>query len=349
VNDRTKKQAEPNAPSRVSVLVQSWMRFWFSPSDNTGLCWLRGLTGLLLLALLAPFAGDPEAFLGLTGWVDYRAYAELARVPNARQQISWSLLYLCGQNRQLLEMAYWLSICLLTAYTLGIWPRITSLCAWLIAVSFTSNPASVSGADRLLVLLTFYVMAAHWLERFFPYGVPLASSMTGGVRLGRESVGANIGLRLLQVHFAMIVFAGGLRRLQHGEWWSGVALWYPLHPPFPGGREVNSESMRLYLFGLSALAYAAIAWQIGFPFFAWRRRWRPLLLLGAAASWVGATFIYHAPPEGPAFAVACLSFLTPDEWRRLDWLIPRHGMARSQVEGKKKRPGQGSGLMARTS
>jgi hypothetical protein len=108
--------------------------------------------------------------------------------------------------------------------------------------------------------------------------------------------------------------------LQFGEWWSGVALWFPLHPAFDTTlAEVRSHMAQreLYLGILSAVVYGILAWQLAFPLFAWRPRWRVVLLGGAVLGWIGTAFIYHQPLIGPALLVGCLSYVTPAEWHRL--------------------------------
>jgi hypothetical protein len=103
-----------------------------------------------------------------------------------------------------------------------------------------------------------------------------------------------------------------------------VALWYPLHPPFTTVVEkvrASAVTGELQLTVLSVLAYAALAWQIGFPFFAWRGRWWRLVLLGGAAlGWLATMFVYRLPLIGPAFFLACLGYVSAAEWQ---WLAAR--------------------------
>jgi hypothetical protein len=114
------------------------------------------------------------------------------------------------------------------------------------------------------------------------------------------------------------VVTSGLHKLQFGDWWSGAALFYPLHTPF----EMSAERLRalaqnrdLLLFFLSVAQYAMLAWQLAFPVFAWRPRWRWLLLAGGVLGWVGCVLIYGEPVFGPFYLIGCLSFLTPAEWQ----------------------------------
>jgi hypothetical protein len=134
---------------------------------------------------------------------------------------------------------------------------------------------------------------------------------------------ANLALRLLQVNFALIMVVDGLHKLQFGDWWAGLALWFPLHPRMemkPGLAGSAAEAqVNLALLGLGT--YAVLAWQIAFPVFAWRPRWRPLLIGGALIGWLGCAFLYRVPAFGPALLAGCLSYVSTAEWHRLGALL----------------------------
>jgi hypothetical protein len=72
-----------------------------------------------------------------------------------------------------------------------------------------------------------------------------------------------------------------------------------------------------FLFVISLAAYAALAWQIAFPLYAWRPRWRPVLLGGALVGWLGTAFLYRLPLVGPALFIGCLAFVSAEGWLRL--------------------------------
>jgi hypothetical protein len=295
--------------------------FWFTPVDPVGLHALRVLAGLLFLAWLLPAAGNVEGFFGPQGWFDEKALAEAARLPDSPPQLqSWSVLALAGSDPKGLAAVYWTSVAVLALFTLGIFPRVMAVLTWAVVTSFTANPVLDSDAYALFNLLAFYVMV-------------------GYVLLGRPgrrgpSVGANVALRLLQVHLAVVLVTSGLHKLQFGEWWAGVALWYPLYPPFqttPAAARLHAADGESYLATLSLAAYLTLAWQLGFPFFAWRPRWRVVLLGGALIGWPAAALVLHLPWFGPALFIGSLSYLLPTEWRRLvSWpalLLPRRWSA----------------------
>ena len=315
-------------------LFSRWVCFWFRPADPLALHLIRLLAGLLFLSWLLPFAGQIQAFFSLDGWLDRRALSELVRLPeDLAPQLSWSLLYLCGSNVTLLTVMYWVSIAILVLFTLGVWPRILAVLTWLIVVSFTANPAISFDAETLLIVLAFYLMVGYLLD-----GLPSSLRSPGRLRAlagpllvwplrrpgatpaRRESVAANLTLRLMQVHFAIVMVATGLDKLQSGDWWAGVPFWHFVYSPF----EITPEKMRDYadsgpttLGVLSLLAYLCLAWQLTFPLFAWRPRWRALLLGGAVIGWLGNALLYDLPLFGPLTFLFCLSYVSPAECHRL--------------------------------
>jgi hypothetical protein len=308
------------------------VRFWFTPSDPVGLHALRVLVGLLALCWLLPLAGQQQELFGLGGWFDRAAYNEAARLPDGpAQPFAWSVLYVCGSDPTRLAVAYWAAVAVLTLFTVGLWPRPLALLSWVVVVSFTASPAVVGDVDPLLGVLTFYLIVGYVLTGQRARGQPLAARLLGP-RLawrygaGEASVGANVALRLLQVHLAVVVFVSGLHKLQFGDWWAGVALWYPLHPPFEMTAE-QAQRLAPEVAGqvtlLSLAGYLTLAWQLGFPCFAWRPRWRPVLFGGAALGWLGTALVYDLPLLGPALVVGCTAYLTAAEWHRLLWLLAR--------------------------
>jgi len=320
--------SDPFAPAHAaSGLWQGWVRFWFEPVDPTGLHGIRLLTGLLLLSWLLSFAGQENALFGLRGWFDTQAYKEASRMraPEAPPAaITWSLVYLCGENEGCVTGLYWASVLVLVLFTLGVATRLTAPLAWVVVGSFTANPAIAYDADALLLLPAFYALVGYSLLGLWHGNLQGSEKLLGSfgcLLLGRAeqspSIAARLALRLFQVHFALAVVVSGLHKLQSGDWWSGTALWYPLVPPFQKTlAEVRqwAERRDFYLVLLSLATYAVLVWQLAFPFFAWRRRWRPVLLGGAVVGWLGSAFLYQLPLFGPAYLLGALSYLTPQEW-----------------------------------
>jgi hypothetical protein len=320
--------------------MQAWLRFWFTPVDPVGLHVLRVLGGSLFAFWLLAFVGHQTDFFGLTGFLDIQGYKEASRLPGGPPlPFGWSVLYLCGADPTLVNIMYWGAIAVFLLFAAGVATRITSILTWVLVVSFTANPTIFYDADFLLVVLALYFMLAYSLFGLWSRNLSALEKVLGPTEGGLEalfarrdreetaprlSYAANLALRLLQVHFAIIIVTSALHKLQYGDWWTGVAFWYPMHPPLETSfaAVTSPASAPSVLFVLSVLAYVTLAWQLSFPLFAWRRGWWRLVLVGGALiGWAGNVFIFHLPLFGPIYVLAALSYLTPEEWHRsFAWL-----------------------------
>ena len=321
-------------------LIASWVNFWFTPVDPVGLIALRVLACVLFLAWLLPFAGEPEAMFGLRRLVRRAGVPRHeARVPELPPHLFsyWSALYLCGSSAAALRLIYWLSVAVITLFALA-WTRLTAVLTWVAVVSFTANPATAYDADPLLRLLAFYLMLGYLFLGQGSSGQSFAARLLGtkttflfgratpSAAGDRRSLAANLALRLLQVHFAIAMLANGLAKLQIKEWWNGLSFWFYFHPPYHETfEEVKAVApyADTYFWFYSLAAYAVLAWQIGFPAFAWSRLGRPILLGGGVLALVTTVFFLPLPLLGPVIFIGCLSYLTPTEWHRLGSLLAR--------------------------
>lgn len=326
--------------SDVATAPGAWSRFWFTPIPTTGLAVVRVLSGSLFAFWLLSFLGHQADIFSLNGFFDMRALAEAQRQQAPLPPIEWSIFYLpvgadgarLGESALLFQVVYWAAIIIFVLFALGVATRITGVLTWLCVVSFLANPMGSYEADYLLAILAFYLMIGHLLlgqlngnltpiERILGsrYDFVLARWMFPSRTERPPSYAANWTMRLVQIHFAIIIVTSGLHKLQMGDWWAGAALWYPLHPPFETTLQTiqrgRSTALPL-LYLLSFIQYAMLAWQIAFPVFAWRsNRWcRAILLGGALAGWLGLAFIFKLPLFGPFLFIGCLTFLTADEW-----------------------------------
>jgi hypothetical protein len=320
--------AKPAAPAPGPI--GAWVNFWFAAVDPVGLHVLRVLAGLLFLFWLLPFAGQHEALFGLGGWFDAAAYREASHIRGLPPHLfGWSLVYLCGTNSVALGAVYWASVASILLFTLGLAPRITGVLSWVAVVSYTANPALAYDVDPLLNMLAFYLMFGYllvgqrrpdqsWRTRLLgPREAWLFGRSAGPPA---ESVGANLALRLFQVHFAVAMVASGLHKLQIKEWWDGMAPWFAVNMPY----HTTEEQVRSFaphaggwLALFSLYAYLTLAWQIAFPAFAWRKGlWRVLSLGGALTAALFCAFWVPLPLFGPLMVVSCLAYLSPAEWRR---------------------------------
>lgn len=340
------KTTRPEEVAAPTGLVAAWNAFWFRAVDPVGLHRLRLLAGLVFLFWLLPFAGHVDEFFSMSGWFDARAFGEAAGVAKSYGEDApvplWSVLYGCPTPAAT-RAVYGASIAVLVLFTLGLWPRVTALLTYLIVASFTASPAIAYDADPLLLILSFYLMIGYLLTGQGRPGLSWRDRLLGPKEAflfrrspgpASESIGANLGLRLFQVHFALAMVASGLHKLQFGDWWYGVGYWFDLFRPFEATvAQVRAlrPSASLYLNLLSLAAYATIAWQVAFPAFAWRvgRASRVTLFSGALVALVACPWMLELPLFGSLIALGCLGYLTPAEWHRLGgWLGRLPGLGR---------------------
>ncbi len=317
-------------------LLGSWADFWFAATDPLGLHLTRFFTGLLLLFWLGSLAGYQAEFFGIQGWFDRQAYREAAKQQDQPipEGVYWSPFY-SMTCKTAINVFYWGSLGVMFLFTLGLATRWTAPLTWVSVCSFLASPGTLYEADYLLVILAFYLMVGYLLLGTWNGRRSLATWLLGpsdsliwksgrrfftGSPAPAPSTAAKLVLRLLQVHFAMIVVVSALHKLQFGDWWGGVALFYPLHPPLettPEQIRAETGSAVSLFFWLSLAQYLMLGWQLFFPLFAWRRGWRPVLIGGAIIGWVGSLWLYQMPLFGPIYLIACLSFLTAEEWHGL--------------------------------
>jgi len=324
----------PSASEPRKSLLGSWTDFWFSRTDPIGLHLIRFCSGVLFFFWLASLAGYQVELFGMYGWFDRQAYKDAAKQQDQPipEGISWSLIYSLGKDTRLINAFYGVSLGIFALFALGIATRLTAPLTWVILCSFLASPATLYEADYLLVILGFYLMLGYvllglwsgrrsWLTWLFGSSDSLfwktIRRLVRGEQAGPACYSANLALRLLQVHFALVIVVSALHKLQYGDWWGGMAFFYPLHPPLETTQEqirAEAASAANWFFFLSLGQYLMLVWQLAFPLFAWRRAWRPVLVGGAILGWVGSAYLYKLPLFGPIFLIACLSFVTPEEW-----------------------------------
>lgn len=318
--------------SWLSRAVSGWNEFWFTPADSIGLHVARTVFGLVLLTNLIGLWGQAHPLLGLDGWVDRQAYVEGARIDAGHPNLTgWSPLFAAGSGIAL-TIVYALAVASVALFTLGIATRITGVLTWLAAVAYTTNPAASFGGDAVLLVFSLYMMVGYlFMGLRQPWNLQVLLGNWGWDLKGQGhlSVAARTTLRLMQIHLAVILFTSGVHKLQIGGWWAGVPLWFPLHPAFETNLEnLNIQSPGTYMVLLSLAAYAVLAWQISFPFMAWRKGFRPLLVGGGIVAAIASPLLYGMPLFGGLTLTGCLAFVAPAAYRalaaRFGWTKENH-------------------------
>jgi hypothetical protein len=271
---------------------------------------------LLLLAWLWSFAFNYQEAVGREGWLDSIGYDAARRLPaDANVPESWARS-LVPSSPALLGTLYLAAIVNALLFTLGLATRVTAPLAWLTVITFTSNPILYDGGNALLAILLLYLAVGYvGMHLGFSLGSPSAPWWRRHEPTP-PSVSANLALRLIQVHFAIILFMSVLHKFQDAEWWAGDALWYSIFTPFETNisdllRQSGQRGSWLTLISLAT--YVTLAWQLTYPIQPCTRIGRWVMLVGAIVGWIWCDLIAKQPIFGPAILIASLAACRPDE------------------------------------
>ncbi|NBO92877.1 MAG: hypothetical protein EBV06_11300 [Planctomycetia bacterium] len=226
-----------------------------------------------------------------------------------------------------------LSLIIVVLFTAGVWTRVTSVLAWIVALAYIHRVSSaLFGMDTMMALLLLYLMIGPsgdslsfdrlWTNRQRKIaGLPILDRP-------EPSEMAGVALRLLQVHFALIYFAAGTSKLQGPSWWNGTAIWQTL-----ANYEFTPERFPGYTAMLRLLAENRWGWELfhtggtlftlflelGFPFLVWYRSWRWFCVLCALALHTGISITMGLHSFSVLMGLIALSFTDP-AWLR-SWFV----------------------------
>ncbi|MDR3639627.1 MAG: HTTM domain-containing protein [Isosphaeraceae bacterium] len=292
--------------------TQAWRKFFFTPADPRPLGLIRIIVGSLVVWDLATLGPDLKDYLGSNGWIGPEALRQfLAQTsPGA-----WSF-WLVVPDRWL--MPVWVG-CLIVAtiFTLGLATRTSAILVWVIALSTARRaPVTLFGFDQMNATWILYLAVtgasgqALSLDRFLATRRVRRQHAAGtnNNSLPRPTVSANIGLRLIQLHLAIVYGSSGLSKLMGVEWWNGTALeMILLTPEF---RRLDPAWFFAHRWLLQLATHAALALEISYPVLIWVRPLRPLLLAAVFVMHVSIALMLGLTEFSLVMMAANLAFVT---------------------------------------
>src|SRR3954447_7046540 len=109
-------------------LAEGWDAFWYAPADPTLLGAIRILTGLMLLYTHAVWGLALDDFFGPSGWLEAGLMREL-------QAGEFVFSFWWWVPSGWMWPAYGVSMAILALFTVGLWTRVTSVLALIVAIS----------------------------------------------------------------------------------------------------------------------------------------------------------------------------------------------------------------------
>jgi hypothetical protein len=304
----------------------AWCGFFFAAADPTPLGLIRIALGALLIWDVAILGLDLKDFLGAEGWIGPEAAtAYLA----ANSPWAWSFWFWVPDGW--LWIAWAGCLVILTLFMLGVWSRLTSVLAWVIAISIVRRaPAALFGFDQMVSTWAFYLAVfgasgqAISLDRFFSRLRAIRRNRKGlrhgeGALIRAEtgvppaSVTANLSLRMLQLHLALIYGSAGLSKLMGTEWWNGTAMeMIVLTPEY---RRFDLTWMFRYPTLMALATHFGLLFELVYPVLIWPRKIRPLVIASVVGLHVGIDMMLGLTEFGLAMIVANIAF-TSGFWLR---------------------------------
>ena len=329
--------------------VQSWNRFWFTPTDPITLATIRICTGIILLYIQLTCYPILMDLIGPNAWVDQQAIQERKAFPEklerelidtslpddvkefSRKSATWhsfSIWFWVTEPTAIWLVQGFFLVCML-CMTLGLFTRVATLLTWIAHLSFVHRGYIVwFGIDSMLSFILLYLTLAPsgltfsldnvWRRYRRLRGLEPAAAVNADPQSHARSWMANVSIRLLQIHMCIVYFCAGVSKLQGPAWWSGYASWITMNTPEFALFDMNWLAFTpdwvwqwFCLFG----SYFTLAFEIAFPFIIWPRWLRPISLFLAVLLHAGIGLFMGLISFGNVMLTGCMSFVRPESMR----------------------------------
>jgi len=210
-----------------------------------------------------------------------------------RGSVRWSLWFHLTQPGWMV-FAHCIVVVIFVLFTIGFCTRITSVLAWLAALSYVQRaPNVLFGGDTMMVILLLYLMigpsgAALSVDRWLAHWWAARNARRLGLpesewAAPQPMVSANFALRLIQVHFCIIYFSAGTSKLMGASWWNGQAIYYTManyefsplrYGYFHGFLQWLSGHRLLWEIFMGTGTFGTLILELTLPLLIWNRKLR---------------------------------------------------------------------------
>jgi hypothetical protein len=297
--------------------VSAWNRFWFGPVSARPLGAFRIVFGIISLANLAILAFDMDYWLTNAGLLQGEEPRIIAG-PLRFSPLQWI------QDPPAVHAVFAVTTLLTILFTLGWHTRVVSVLLYLATLAIHQrNIVTNSGADCLMLIVTFYMM-------FAPSGAAYSLDARRAARCrGADAEPLIIpwAQRLIQLHICLVYFDTAVLKCNGASWLNGTALHFVLYNDEVG--RFHLGPLREFPILVNLMTHGAILTEFALAFFLWFRSTRFVAICAGLALHCAILLTVNIPIFGELITACYLTFLTPAE---LDSLLgavdPRRWLSR---------------------
>ncbi len=305
-----------------AAATSGWDRFWFSARSPETFCLIRIFAGAMLFYTHLVWSADFAGFFGPRGRLSVDFVRSLHLASGDTNGFAWSHLF-WFESQVVLWAIHWLALLALLMFTIGFACRVTSVLAFLIAVSYVHRAnGALFGLDQINVFLAMYLMLGpsgecFSVDRWLRSRASRARGSHSQLPV-RSFVSTNVATRLIQIHLCVVYFFAGAGKLAGETWWNGEALW---------GAFANLEYQTIDMTWIAGslvlvnfLSQFSVAWELTYSVFVWNRLLRPIVVGLAIPLHLGIALCMGMITFGLIMLVANMAFVSPELIRTL---VPR--------------------------
>ncbi len=294
----------------------AWNRFWFQPSQPHTLCAIRVLAGGMLFYTHLVWTLNLEQFLGEHAWLPAKVIRH--ELDSMGAEAAWSHWFWI-QSPTMIGAAHLAALIIFALFAIGMWTRVTSILAWLLAVSYCNRLyGSLFGLDQVNTMLAMCLMIGPSGDLFSVDAWRKRRSRAGQGGAASElqpKSSTTIAIRLIQLHMCLIYLFGGIGKMRGATWWNGTAMWFSL-----ANQEYQSADLTWLAPAwpiINGMTHLTVFWETFYCALIWPKLTRPICLACAVLVHGGIALFMGMATFGTIMLVGNMAFVPPSWIERM--------------------------------
>ncbi len=312
-----------------SATLRGWNRFWFTPADPATYSLIRIFGGWMIFYTHLVWSLGLDDFFGAHAWFT-------PDVTSVEASFNGTYFELIDSSGALWSIHIFALVCMF-CLTIGLFSRPAAILSAFFTLQYANRtPGATFGLDQINALLAVYLVVGPSGARYSVDRLIARWRGTASVEVP-PSVGANIGIRLIQLHMCVIYLFAGIGKTGL-TWWNGDAMWLSV-----ASYEYQSLDMTWlahWPLTLAFLTHISIWWEMTYCVLVWPRLTRPIVVALAVPLHMGIAFFLGMITFGVVMLIGNLAFVSP-------WLVravierkaapQAPGLAAAESSGRKPR------------